>query len=84
MNNKKGFSPLSIQPVHCIWTDISVSKTNNIHAEVMTIRAATEVLVRQDIIPKTVLCTPNTQDNRKSTHKSFRRGLSASSVKMSW
>ena len=32
----------------------------------------------------TVHCTPNTQDNRKSTHKSFRRRLSASSVKTSW
>ena len=32
----------------------------------------------------TVLCTPNTQDNRKSTHKSFRRRLSASPVKTSW
>ena len=34
-------------------------------------------------IDDTVLCTPNTQDNRKSTHKSFRRRLSASSVKTS-
>ena len=32
----------------------------------------------------TVLCTLNTQDKRKSTHKSFRRRLSASSVKTSW
>ena len=31
----------------------------------------------------TVLCTPNIQDNRKSTHKSFRQRLSASSVKTS-
>ena len=31
----------------------------------------------------TVLCTPNTQDNSKSTHKSFRLRLSASSVKTS-
>ena len=35
------------------------------------------------IATNTVLCTLNTQDNIKSTHKSFRRRLSASSVKTS-